>query len=127
MSDLLPLLSAAAASLSAVLVWGFATGRWVQKREADHWTVDAVRKDVSRIKQGLRDEDSARRALVEKVNADFGRLESRVVWHNERDDMMFKRAEELHVFLMQRIERLEEDVRDLQRQIDKGLNDRDKP
>lgn len=111
MLELLPWLSAAAVALSSLVLWGFASGRWVQKREdADS--------DLRKLAKDLRTEDANIVAFKERVNTDLGRLELRMGADKELMTLRFQRSDERHQTLEERVENLERFARDLQRQID---------
>jgi hypothetical protein len=125
-ADLLPWLSAAAAGLSALVVWGFSSGRWVQRREDDHGDIEALRADAAAITASLTEYDKALRELEqsivtfrERVNIDVGRLESRLVWGDEKETLRFQRVDEHITAIVVRQDRLEARMNELQRQLDR--------
>lgn len=110
MEGLLPWVSAIAAFISTIVVWGFASGRWVQRREADAEQLDKVTKSI-------RDEDLAHRVFVDRVTTDMGRLESRILFNDEKELLRFQRVDEHMTALEQRCDRLEDRANDLHRQV----------
>lgn len=111
MQDLLQWISAATALVSAILVWGFASGRWAQKRESDHQTL------AEQVAAYVREEDSARRALVDRVTTDLGRLELMIKFNDEKQQLRFARVDELMAALEHRFDRLNIRANELQRQV----------
>lgn len=89
----LPVLSIASTALTGILVWGFASGRWLQKQEDGKTNTERgladLRGDVERrfmalqnelhaFDRALREEDHKRQESVERVNVALGRLAERV-------------------------------------------------
>lgn len=101
--SLLPWLVAALTAVTSVLVWGFTSGRWIQKQEEG---TDTLRKRLDALELAQDEEDKVRRAIVERINADLGRLEHRIE--------IIKRERELSDgWLTRRLEQIEASLRDL--------------
>src|SRR5688572_30192046 len=73
----IPALLAVSTALSGIIVWGFVTGKWVQRQESGHAVWQSR---LDKAESLLAQENAARHALTERINTDLGRLEQRIVW-----------------------------------------------
>ena len=105
---LLPWLVAAAASFIA---WGFATGRWAERREGGERDLARTVETLERRVQGEHDE---RKRLVEKINADLGAVKLDLVRVQERIANKIAEAEREHG-------EFRRDIQELQRQRGAGV------
>lgn len=95
---LIPILVAITSVISAVILYGFTTGKWVQKQELSHQHGESR---FEKLEAALAQETAARHALTERVNTDLGRLEQRGVW-------LEKMIERQEAQVTRRLDRLEE-------------------
>lgn len=109
---LIPLIAAVSAFLSAVVVWGFVTGRWVQVREDDHGEIERLRKELATL-------EDTRRQWSERVNVDIGKLQGQ--WSGEEKIWLlkFQHVDEEVRTLKHDLQAIEARLADLQRQIDR--------
>lgn len=98
---LLPTAAAVASVLSAIVVWGFATGRWVQGRETDHSEIEKMRRELQKVRDlehtetaKLRRElekfEEERRRWAERVNVDLGKLQGQVTSEEKLLELRFQ-------------------------------------
>lgn len=101
--QVLPWLVAALTAVTSVLVWGFTSGRWVQKQEDGS---DVFRKRLDALEVLQDEEDKVRRAIVERINTDLGRLENRIA-------ILAREKELSDGWLNQRLAHIEAAIREL--------------
>jgi chaperonin cofactor prefoldin len=106
--------------LSALLLKGFAAGKYLQRHEDHRADVEQrfneFRHEIAELRRCARDEDQARRLVVDRVNTDFGRLELRVAVLERQADMATDFDERQGESRDRRLDHLEALVRELQRQ-----------
>ncbi len=106
--------------LSALLLKGFAAGKYLQRHEDHRADVEQrfneFRHEIAELRRCARDEDQARRLVVDRVNTDFGRLELRVAVLERQAIMATEFDERQGDSRDRRLDHLEALVRELQRQ-----------
>ena len=121
-NDWLPVVAAIASVLSALIVWGFASGKFVQKHTDDADTLRrqqaAVSDQVAINARSIGDIKDALFKLRENINRDFGRLQHKADLLEERVSVQKDHGDERHERVSEGLDKLETMVSDLQRQID---------
>jgi chromosome segregation ATPase len=126
---LLPTAAAVASVLSAVVLWGFASGKWVQGREDDHGEIEKLRRELERLREldrtdtvALRRElerlEDERRQWAERVNVDIGKLQGQAASEEKLWLLRLQHVDEQVRALHVEVDTLTERTADLQRQID---------
>lgn len=75
--------------ISTIAIYGFATGKYIQRSDDHREDVEErlevfakhlsdLHREKHELDRALRDEDHARRAIVDRINTDLGRLELRL-------------------------------------------------
>ncbi len=112
--------------LSTILIKGFAAGKYLQRVE-DHrnemqdWreeiakTLSDLHQEQHELARALRDEDHARRLMVDKVNTDMGRIDLRVAVLERQSIMTSDFDHRERESRDRRLEQLEEVVREILR------------
>lgn len=111
----LPVVAAIGSALSALIVWGFVSGKFIQRQSDD---VAEIRQRVENNERKITDGDKARHAYIDKVNADLGRIRHRYELIQQRITIDEKHGDERHERVDMRLTRIENQLGDLQRQID---------
>lgn len=124
----LPVLSVASTALSAVLVWGFASGRWLQKQEdgkeslADR--LSEVESDITSLQKAFGDFIQQRYATVERINTDLGRHEQRIAILERERQLSTEFAQREMAAMLTRLATIEAVVREIERNVPRRTTDR---
>lgn len=121
-NEWLTLIAAAWGALSVLIVWGFASGKFLQKRDD---VVEDVRRRVAALAERvaanenrITEGDKARHSFIDRVNAELGRLRHKYELISQRMSIDEKHHDGRHAQIEIRLSRLEGQISDLQRQID---------
>lgn len=121
-NEWLPVVAAIASVLSALIVWGFASGKFVQRQSDEVEDMrrrhGALAERVTVNEGRISDGDKARHAFIDKVNAELGRLRHRYELIQQRMTIDEKHSDERKERMEMRLARIEGQLNDLQRQID---------
>jgi hypothetical protein len=120
LQDWLAILAVASTAISSIVLWGFLTGRWIQKQEGEsshgQKRIAEIESDIHELDRALRDADLARHAFVERVNIDVGRLEQRIALVERADSLMSAFNERRDQELDRRLGQMESILREIQRE-----------
>lgn len=130
-SWLIPTITTVTTALSAVVLWGFVTGKWVQGREDDHDAIARLRQEfdkrwesdraeVARLRQDFEKVEQERRMWSERVNVDIGKLQGQAVAEEKLYLVQLQHMDDRVRSLQDELEALAIRFLDMQRQIDQG-------
>lgn len=122
LTDWLPVVAAITSALSALIVYGFATGKFVQKKsdafdslETQHSVLAGRVKDAERH---ISDNRDARYRLVEDINRDLGRLGHKFELLEQRIAITAQHGTERNERLDDRLDKIEGQLSEMQRHVD---------
>lgn len=115
--------------LSLFIVWGFASGKFLQKRDDE---VDDLRRRVSGLaervttnERSISDLKDASSKLREEANASLGRLQHKYELLEERVSVQKSHSDERYERLAAALGKIEEHLSHMQRQLDQRMSEMD--